>query len=323
MKLVSRVFSFCQKLHPHDKSPSTAPLPTTTPTNNEYSDVDPDCSSDDPSLEPPFSGPPDLTKVPQYLHTIFHCARSNFSSELLSPAHLMEVQTTILLEHREIAITHMLSVQHQYDMGSDTLFQAVGYLNQLLRRIDCPKDKLHLFALTSIWMVAKLEENGAPRLSDLCFIARGVYTESDFVECERFILNDTGFQLTFATAVVFLRAFLDAIGAGLKTVEIANFFCDLSLIPIDFVGIRPDVVAMACVCLAKLTLKEKCPTKRLLELAECEGVEEPKFCCGKLIEFGNVVIAHPKHLLYQKYTAEKTMRAILEMKMSEDILECL
>jgi G2/mitotic-specific cyclin 1/2 len=290
----------------------------------EYSDVDTESESEDNS---PFSSTwlnrADLSKVGQYVMSVFNCARSDLSCTGLSPERVFKVQTSILSEHREVAVTRMLSVQQRYEMSSETLFEAVGYLNRLLGQYDCPCERLDLFALTSFWMAAKLEESGAPKKSDLCYLARDQYTENDFVQCERFILQLPGFQFTFPTAPLFLRSFLDAIEANAKVIETALFFCDLSQIPMDFIGTRPEVIAVACVGLAKVAFGDVCPTKRLMLLAGLESFDEPRNCCTKLIEFAKRIMAHPRHLLYHRYTVPPAGAAILEMHLSDDLLERL
>jgi hypothetical protein len=329
MSVSSRSFSFCQGLNSNRQSDSfekardQQPIPA--PSDDEYSDIDVDSSSDDSEGRSAFNHfdfkRNALSRVSQYTLSIFNHGLLESETAILSPARILQIQTTVMLEHREVAVTHMLSVQHQYEMSSPTLFQAVGYLNRILTQFDCPKERLQLIALTSFWMAAKLEESCAPRLSDLCYIARHAYTEADFIRCERFILRAPELHLIFITSTVFLQSFLLSIEAEAKTMEIAQFFCDLSLIPIDFIGTRPDVIAVACVLLAKWTLEETCPTKRLLGLADLVSLEETKFCCVKLIEFGNKVLLHPGHLLYRRYTAPPATGVILEMKMTGPFLD--
>jgi G2/mitotic-specific cyclin 1/2 len=234
----------------------------------------------------------------------------------------MEVQSSVMFEHREIAIIHLLSVQQQYEMSSETLFQAVGYLNSVLAVLDCPGDRMNLFALTSFWMVAKLEESGAPKLSDLCFIAKNAYTEDEFAECERFILQLPGFRLLFPTVPIFLRSFLEWGGVSPKGCEVANFFSELSLLPTEFMCLDPSLIAMACACLGEITLGGQCPTQRLTAIA-LHSVEEARACCPMLIELARKVLAHPRHLLYQRYTAPPSTGAILEMQLTEGLFDRL
>jgi hypothetical protein len=261
----------------------------------------------------------DPAKLPFYAETIYLTAQSDSRRIPASSRRIMSLQTQITRELREFAVTCVFAIQQQYDMTSETLFQAVTFLNIILSHVDLPKEQLRLIAVTCFWMSAKMEENGGPKLSDISAICQNAYRDNDFVDCERQILAATQCTLAFPTPVLFLERFLDAICATEVIREAANFFCELALVPIDFVDLAPDVVALGAVCAAKLSMAEFCPTKKLLACAHLKDVEIVRNCCGKLIAFAIHLMEHTQHMIYYRFTAPPAKGVILRMKLAANL----
>jgi hypothetical protein len=169
-------------------------------------------------------------------------------------------------------------------------------------------------------MSAKMEENGGPKLSDVSEICQCAYVEDDFAKCERQILSATRCMLSFPTASFFLERLLDAICATELVDEAANFFCELSLLPIDFVDIAPDLVAVASVCAAKLAMGEFCPIRRLMAYGHIDELEAVKECSKKLIGIARQVLENRQHLIYYRFTTPPARGAILRMTFSTDLV---
>jgi hypothetical protein len=305
------------------KSPTRQCPRSSSPQDSEYSD--PDIESD--SCDSDLDGLTDLdrrnlsnpAKLPLYADAIYLAAQCDSKRIPASSHRITSLQTQITRELREFAVTCVFAVQQQYDMTSETLFQAVTFLNIVLSHVDLPKEQLRLVLMTCFWMSAKMEENGGPKLCDINAICQNAYREDDFLDCERRILAATHCRLAFPTAVLFLERFLDAICATPEIREAANFFCELALIPIDFVDLTPDVIALAAVCAARLSLAECCPTKRLMAYAHLTDVEAVRRCCGRLIGFAMRLMAHTEHLIYYRFTAPPAIGVILRMKLNPDL----
>jgi hypothetical protein len=303
------------------------PGPTPAPPEDEYSDLASgeysDLSSGDLEelllSEGPSFSPSDSATVSRYALSVVSVARQEFPPAPLSPASFAAKQTALTAQHREVAVTRILAVLQQYGTRTETFFQATAYLNSVLAFYDCPPERLMLFGLTCLWIAAKFEEKGAPRLSDLCAIA-GEYEEAEFVECECFILRIPGFRLTFPTVPLFLQMFLDGAQAGEKAREAASFLAELSAIPIDFVATEPWLIAMACVCLGQMTTGGPSPAQQLMAFAGVDSLEETGACCAKLITLARRVLEHPTHFLYLRYTQPPGTGVILEMQLTEDLI---
>jgi hypothetical protein len=223
-------------------------------------------------------------------------------------------------ELRELGVVCIFGLQQRYQMTSETLFQAVTIMNLSLSHIPYPRQQIRLVAMTCFWMSAKMEEDCGPKLSDVNEICECACMEEDFAECERQILSATRCILSFPTATFFLERLLDAIYASEVISEVANFFCELSLIPIDFVDITPDLIAIASVCAAKLAMDEFCPIKRLLAYGHIEKLEAVKECCEKLISVALPVVETRQHLIYSRFTTPPARGAILQMTLSMDLI---
>jgi hypothetical protein len=292
--------------------------------SDEYSDIEVDTDSCDLDLD----DLPDVdrrnlcdpAKLSTYAEQIYLTAQRDAKKLGASSGRITSMQTDITPELREFGVACIFAIQQQYEMTSDTLFQAVTIMNLSLSHIAYPREQLRLLAMTCFWMSAKMEENGGPKLSDVSEICQCAYVEDDFAECERQILSATRCILSFPTAYFFLERLLDAVCATELTSEAANFFCELSLIPIDFVDITPDLAAVASVCAAKLAMGDFCPIRRLMAYGHINELEAVKECCKKLIDVACDVIENKQHFMYYRFTTPPARGAVLQMTLSTDLI---
>ncbi|OHS96880.1 Cyclin, N-terminal domain containing protein [Tritrichomonas foetus] len=259
-------------------------------------------------------------KLARYAETIFSIARDDISTLETSSERIHSIQSEISPELHEIAVKWIFQLHTTYKMSSDTLYEAITYLNTVLSKSEIQRSQLQLVAVTCIWMAMKVEERSMPKLSELAYLCREQYKEEDFVACERNLLTLLDFRLSYPTSKMFLRRLLDAVSAESQIIEAATFFCDLSLLPIEFIDFSPVVVAMASVCLGKVTLDRYCPTQRLLAYSHLSNADDVKKCAAMLLKKAEPVISDKNHILYKKFTQESLGNVILDMNLSPDLI---
>jgi hypothetical protein len=293
---------------------------------DEYSDPDVDDSSgeaDDYSeefLDVDIRNMQQPWKVAKYAERIMAAAQRDIPTLHLSSELIRTTQRSITTEDRKAAIASILQIQRKLGMTSDTLFQSVTYFNAALARQAVAQDRLALLALTCLWMGSKIEEGRGPKLTDILCICPGKYTPDDFVTCERHVIALLDFRLCHPTAKLFLRRLIDSIHGEEEIVIVSNFFCDLSLIPIEFLDFTPDVIALAAVCLGKLTIGAFCPTKRLMAYGHIHEIDTARRCCGLLLERAETVVKDPGHVISQRYGNPEWRDVMNQMKLSQDLL---
>ena len=257
------------------------------------------------------------TKIAKYAETIFCIAIKESSSIDLN--NFFKVQKELTSDNHETAVKWLFNIQGQYQMSSNTLFESVYYLNIILSRIPIPHDKLLLFSVTCIWVASKMEEKTALTINDMIYMCSNRYKYEDFINCESDILKALDFKLNFPTAKFFLRRLTDAIDADTYIIEVSNFFCELSLIPLEFINYDPYVIAMASICLGKIAMKEFCPIKRLLAYSHIDDIDIVKECAKILLYKARILMQNKDHFLYQKFTDEHLNKSILDMELDENV----
>ncbi|KAK8889195.1 cell division [Tritrichomonas musculus] len=302
--------------------------------NDEYSDPefnDNSSTSYDSDDDVDFEGMPEVDqrnlnkpeKLAKYAETIFSIAIQDIPTTSASSNDFKNIQTEITPVMHETAVKWIFRIQAQYQMSNDALYEAVAYLNTILSKSPVRKSQLQLITVTCIWMASKIEERSVPKLEDLSTMCSNQYGADDFVKCERKLLRILDFRLSFPTSKFFLRRLLDSIDAEPAIIEVADFFCDLSLMPLEFVDFSPNVIAFAAVCLGKLCLNEFCPTLRLMAYAHMNDLEDVKKCGAGMLQYAPTILNDPKHVLYIRYNGPNTTHSVFEMNLSIDMSHAL
>lgn len=295
--------------------------------NDEYSDPDSDLDDEseteeslDDLLDIDIRNLDQPDKLPRYAETIFTLAQEEIQTITSSTERITAVQMAIDPARRTRAIKWMFQIQRWYSMSSDTLFEAVTYFNIVLSNRTLTDENFQLYAVTCVWMAAKIEEREPPKLSELQSLCSQGYNIDDFVTCERDILQILDYRLNYPTSKMFLRRLLDVIDAEADIIEVAYFFCDLSLVYLDTMDFSPDVVALACSCLGKVCLDQFCPTKRMMIYGHIDDVDAAKLCAQRLVEHAVEIMKDVRHFLYEKYTVPELTGAVKRMILTSNVI---
>lgn len=263
-------------------------------------------------------------KLAKYAETIFTIAQSEQPTIPQGSQLFLQTQTEITPPMYELAVRWLFQISKEWDLCSNTLYQAVAFLRVVLSKSPVAREKLQLVTITCIWMACKIEELTVMKLDEMVTISSGSYTVADFIQCERELIMMLDIRMNYVTPRMFLRRFLDIIDAGKDDVgRLSRFFCYLSLGYIEFMDFPPDVIALASVCLGKLCLNEFCPIKRLCAYGHIECTDMMKACCAKLLLRAKEVGGNRRHFLHTKYTSEAHRMVFAKANFGIDVINHL
>ena len=98
---------------------------------------------------------------------------------------------------RSILVDWMIQVQHHLFLSQETLYLAVGILDNVLHRRDVDPDNLQLVGITSMLIASKLEEYYAAEIKKLLHLTENSYSRFQVLQMERIILAVMEFQVSF------------------------------------------------------------------------------------------------------------------------------
>lgn len=112
--------------------------------------------------------------------------------EFLPPSDFQRCKT----KYRRAILDWLLRVHKEFTFNDDTLFTSIGLFDRISRTLKIKRCHFQLFAATSMWIGAKLQETTTPALSDFIYLCENSYTEKEFLDCERVFCSALRFNLT-------------------------------------------------------------------------------------------------------------------------------
>ena len=103
---------------------------------------------------------------------------------------------------RSILVDWMIQVQHHLLLSQETLYLAVGILDNVLHRRDVDPDNLQLLGITSLLIASKLEEYYPAEIMKLLHLTENSYNRFQVLQMERTILRVMEFQVSFFETII-------------------------------------------------------------------------------------------------------------------------
>lgn len=289
--------------------------------DDEYSDPDiyssDEESASDTLLEADMKNLNNPMRAPKYAQIIIsEAVNEEFQSDL--SLHLFTTrQSEITPRMREIAIRWMIKVHMSLGWTSDTLYNAVLFVDISMCRRPIQKVDLQLWLLTCLWVSAKVEEVYALDTSILLDAVDNCFAVEDLVKCERELLMALNFRVSYPTVKLFLRRLLDCTDACDRVCEAAYFICEASLLDARLLDFGFNVIAASCVSVAFRGLGVPCPITHILSYGEIEDEEEMRKCGYILLEKVISILANPQDDLLVRYSHPALQGAALALDLKE------
>lgn len=149
----------------------------------------------------------------------------------------------------------LVSLLNMFELDHEPLYMAVKLADQYLMRKVVPKDKLELLFITSLFISAKFDERTTPveisrllEAVELRFDTR--YVGKQIVRLEADILTTLNFDIRYPLSYGFLRRFARCTGSDKKTLNLARYILEGSLLEHDMIDILESKMAAGSLLLA-------------------------------------------------------------------------
>ncbi|EFC48147.1 cyclin-like protein [Naegleria gruberi] len=188
----------------------------------------------------------------EYVKDIFAHYKSIESKYLPDPTY-MSRHPNFNDQTRLLTINWLMTIHGYYEFSPETMYLCVNIFDRFLSsHPDMALDKIHLVAITSLFIASKYEEIKPLNTSHLIKMTRKAYTKEDILIMERLILKTLDFNLTIASVYVFLKRYLKCSGNFDNVqVQIATFVAEMSLYDTAMLNYTPSTIACAAIYVAR------------------------------------------------------------------------
>ncbi|KAG1936263.1 G2/mitotic-specific cyclin-B3, partial [Pimephales promelas] len=193
----------------------------------------------------------DSTHTAEYAKDIFDYLKSREEKFVLHD--YMADQPTLNTNMRAILVDWLVEVQENFELNHETLYLAVKVTDHYLAVSPVKRESLQLIGSTAMLIASKFEERAPPCVDDFLYICDDAYKRSQLIAMEISILQALNFDINIPVPYRFLRRYAKCVNAGMDTLTLARFICELSLLEMEFVPVRASLLASACLLIALVT----------------------------------------------------------------------
>ncbi|KAM8898170.1 G2/mitotic-specific cyclin-B3 [Spinachia spinachia] len=193
----------------------------------------------------------DCYMCPEYAKDIFDYLKRREEKFVLCD--YMPTQPSLNPEMRAILIDWLVEVQENFELYHETLYLAVKMTDHYLARTPVDRELLQLVGSTTMLIASKFEERSPPCVDDFLYICDDAYRREEIISMEANILQSLRFDISIPIPYRFLRRYAKCVSAGMDTLTLARFFCEMSLMEMELVTERGSLLASACLLLALVT----------------------------------------------------------------------
>ncbi|XP_029310814.1 LOW QUALITY PROTEIN: G2/mitotic-specific cyclin-B3 [Cottoperca gobio] len=165
----------------------------------------------------------------------------------------MPKQPSLNPEMRAILIDWLVEVQENFELYHETLYLAVKMADHYLSKTPVHRELLQLVGSTSMLIASKFEERSPPCVDDFLYICDDAYKREELISMEANILQALSFDISIPIPYRFLRRYAKCVSAGMDTLTLARYFCEMSLMEMELVTERGSLLASACLLMALVT----------------------------------------------------------------------
>ncbi|XP_056156668.1 G2/mitotic-specific cyclin-B3 [Lampris incognitus] len=193
----------------------------------------------------------DCCLTSEYAKDIFDYLRQREEKFVLDD--YMSKQPSINVGMRAILVDWLVEVQENFELNHETLYLAVKITDHYLSLAPVMKENLQLIGSSAMLIASKFEERSPPCLDDFLYICDDAYKREELISMETTILQTLSFDINIPIPYRFLRRYAKCVSAGMDTLTLARYVCELSLLEMDLVPERGSRLASACLLIALAT----------------------------------------------------------------------
>ncbi|XP_074554989.1 G2/mitotic-specific cyclin-B3 [Halichoeres trimaculatus] len=193
----------------------------------------------------------DCYMCPEYAKDIFDYLKEREEKFVL--CNYMPKQPSLNPEMRAILIDWLVEVQENFELYHETLYLAVKITDHYLSQTVVHSEMLQLVGSTALLIASKFEERSPPCIDDFLYICDDAYKREELISTEANILQTLRFDINIPIPYRFLRRYARCVSAGMDTLTLARYFCEMSLMEMEMVSERGSLLASACLLMALVT----------------------------------------------------------------------
>ncbi|XP_060887724.1 G2/mitotic-specific cyclin-B3 [Labrus mixtus] len=193
----------------------------------------------------------DCNLCPEYAKDIFDYLKQREEKFVL--CNYMPKQPSLNPEMRAILIDWLVEVQENFELYHETLYLAVMMTDHYLSQTPVHRELLQLVGSTAMLIASKFEERSPPCVDDFLYICDDAYKREELISTEANILQTLRFDINIPIPYRFLRRYAKCVSAGMDTLTLARYFCEMSLMDMELVTQRGSLLASACLLMALVT----------------------------------------------------------------------
>ncbi|CAG5929550.1 unnamed protein product [Menidia menidia] len=217
------------------------PAARTVPSHLQRQNIPKEFDIDSENSEDPYM-------CPEYAKDIFDYLKQREEKFVLE--NYMSKQPSLNTEMRAILVDWLVEVQENFELYHETLYLAVKMTDHYLSKTPVHKEMLQLVGSTAMLIASKFEERSPPCVEDFLYICDDAYRREELIAMEASILQALSFDINIPIPYRFLRRYAKCVSAGMDTLTLARYFCEMSLMEMDLVSERGSLLASACLLMA-------------------------------------------------------------------------
>ena len=201
----------------------------------------------------------DTQDVAEYEHIIYRSLRQKEAA--MKP--LTFNQKEITIKDRNLLIDAICRMHFKLGLTTNAFYRCIGILDRYLACGQVPKAKLSLFGSACLFIASKIEDIYPAQSSDLIKLCNREFTRRELYSMEIKIINDIGFDTTFATPLFYLTQFMRISGQTKETLLLARYIMEICQTHEKFFGVPPALVASLAVMVTRILKGQERWTKDL------------------------------------------------------------
>ena len=214
-------------------------------------------------------------EVDEYFDDIFLELKEK-EEQFLPDINYMSKQKDINHKMRAILIDWLIDVHLKYKMLPQTMYISVNLIDRYLSKNETNRVKLQLVGVASMFIASKYEEIYPPELKDFVYITDNAYVKADVLDMESKMLASLEFDIMVPTQWSFFEIFVKKLHLDQKTLNLAWFLMELSLINYKMLKFKLSLIAATVILISVKSLNffnknefEKITGYKESELREC------------------------------------------------------
>lgn len=161
----------------------------------------------------------------------------------------MKGQKDITENMRTILIDWLVDVHLKYNFLPETLFLTVNLMDRFLSKVAISRKLFQLVGITSLFIACKYEEIYTPDVKDFSQITEQSFSVKQILDMEGEILSVLQFDLTYSSPHRFLERYAYLCNLDEKSMNIAKYLLEISLLHFKMVKYAPSLVACSAIYL--------------------------------------------------------------------------